>query len=272
MALNGLVFLCNGHTCDEVWDKNLFALPSKHTVTHVYGVTKDTPMFLLHTDTKELTGPYVFSRSGAPLHKDAFGGKYPAQVEFTLPDSEHGAFGGVAFGVLEKEIWRSILKKPKMPEKLMFSKAETKGMLNALPRADAKKHLKDELRRRAREQGVRVGEKSSPASRARGRATMASLTSPHAATIIKLSAVDAALPAPPACAPPPACAAPPAAPAAPGIVGRLQQLEEAIGSSNGSLVQRVTHLEQLCAVTPSSVSIPDRIRDLEKSAKESGLI
>ena len=69
---------------------------------------------------------------------------------------------------------------------------------------------------------------------------------------------------------------PPVAPPGPTppIDATLSAMEiHLVGScSTAPTLQRLTHLEQLCGVTPSGVSIPARVRILESSAKENGLI
>ncbi|KAK3258017.1 hypothetical protein CYMTET_32918 [Cymbomonas tetramitiformis] len=93
--LAGYIFGCNHATKNEVMSRELFGLPAVHSdlVHHIY---PGMALFLFNYSTRELHGVFeAASHGGMHLDRDAFGGRFPAQVWFlqrhetvTLHESE----------------------------------------------------------------------------------------------------------------------------------------------------------------------------------------
>eukprot|EP00929_Paragymnodinium_shiwhaense_P120080 TRINITY_DN91986_c0_g1_i1.p1 TRINITY_DN91986_c0_g1~~TRINITY_DN91986_c0_g1_i1.p1 ORF type:complete len:1054 (-),score=180.69 TRINITY_DN91986_c0_g1_i1:3-3164(-) len=87
--LAGYVFLCSNETQDEVLRRNLFAARRKELVRMQKHISDDSPLFLLNFESLKLLG--TFAPIGAPemdIEPEAYGGKYPAQVQVKPIDTK----------------------------------------------------------------------------------------------------------------------------------------------------------------------------------------
>ncbi|KAF0896346.1 hypothetical protein E2562_021881 [Oryza meyeriana var. granulata] len=80
----GYIFMCNGVTKAQCYRHRVMGLPLG-SLDAVSRIRRGTVLFLYDFDTKHLYGPYrADSNGGLTLVPDAFRGRFPAQVKFTV--------------------------------------------------------------------------------------------------------------------------------------------------------------------------------------------
>ncbi|KAK1293917.1 hypothetical protein QJS10_CPA16g00821 [Acorus calamus] len=83
-GIPGFIFMCNRRTKPECYWNRVFGLPASRA-EDVKKIQKKAKLFLFDVDLKLLYGIYeATSQGGMSLRPEAFGGSYPAQVEFKI--------------------------------------------------------------------------------------------------------------------------------------------------------------------------------------------